>query len=107
MKQMPGNDAIFLAIDSPNALAQIGGIAILDPSETASIVVLGTEDECVSDGRVCYLPLGNDLPTGRYRIRVQHDVPSQGYVVLSKTTPGETTAKREMWYERPDFSLAD
>jgi WS/DGAT/MGAT family acyltransferase len=67
---MPGNDAIFLAIDSPTALAQIGGIAILDPSEADDFgferfrEVLGERISGAPrfQSRVREVPLGLGLP---------------------------------------------
>ena len=34
MEQLPGGDAIFLAMETPNAPGHVGGLTVLDPSES-------------------------------------------------------------------------
>ena len=34
MEQLPGGDAVFLAMETPNAPAHVGGLTLLDPSES-------------------------------------------------------------------------
>jgi hypothetical protein len=72
----------------------------IKPTEGAErSVVLDTTDQYMGAGQVCYIPLGEDLPVGRYPIEVKLIDGAQGYVVLSKTTAG-TARERKFLLDR-------
>jgi hypothetical protein len=58
------------------------------------VLVIGGGGEQVDGGQVCFLPLGSDLPTGKYAICVRREEGRGGYLILSKTTPGRVDADR-------------
>ena len=58
----------------------------MDDAEKAQ--ALGTGGEILLGAEPIYVPFGADLPPGRYRISVITDRPSEGYLLLSRTTPG-------------------
>ena len=58
----------------------------LDDGET--IRALGTDGTPLLGAEPIYVPFGSDLPPGRYRIRFITDTPAEGYLLLSRTTPG-------------------
>ena len=62
-------------------------------------IVLATADKYMGSGRVSYIPLGEDLPVGRYPIEIELIQGEHGYVVLSKTTAG-TALERKFLVDR-------
>jgi hypothetical protein len=67
----------------------------LRPGEANASPVFGTESETVDQGQPFYLPVGSDLPPGRYRVHVELQEGPGGYLIFARTTPGP--------YERRDF----
>ncbi len=65
---------------------------------TEALPVLGTRNEYVSAGHPFFVRLGSDIPPGRYRVDVRLVDGPAGYVVMSKTTPGER-ARRTIYSE--------
>jgi hypothetical protein len=57
------------------------------------VQALGTDGRPLLSGEPLYIPFGDDLPPGRYTIRVVTEKPVEGYITLSRTTPG-IAAKR-------------
>lgn len=57
------------------------------PAGGEPVMVLGTADELVHAGQPCFLPLGSDLPPGKYTIRASCPEDDGGYLILSKITP--------------------
>jgi diacylglycerol O-acyltransferase len=70
MEQLPGADSIFLALETPDAPAHVGGLTILDTSETPDFSfekLLATVDERIRleprfTRKLLELPLGIDRP---------------------------------------------
>lgn len=70
MEQLPGSDAIFLALETPNAPAHVGGLTVLDTSTTADFgyeKLLTTVDERIRLAprfmrKLREVPLGLDRP---------------------------------------------
>lgn len=70
MEQLPGADSVFLSLETPNAPAHVGGITILDTSETPDFSfekLLATIDERIRleprfTRKLRELPLGLDRP---------------------------------------------
>ena len=60
----------------------------LRPVTDTPVMVLGTDDQWVDEGRVCFLPLGSDMEPGKYTIQIARQQGEDGYLVLSKTIPG-------------------
>jgi hypothetical protein len=69
----------------------------LAPADGDPVPVLGTPGENVDPGQDFFFPLGNDLPPGKYRVRLDIEEGPGGYVCLSRITPGA--------YERRDFFI--
>lgn len=59
----------------------------LQAAREAQALVLDAGGERVEDGRLCVIPLGPDLPPGRYRLRVRRESGDIGYVLLYRRTP--------------------
>jgi hypothetical protein len=60
----------------------------VSPYDERQTIVLGTPDEWVDAGRLCFVVLNADMPRGKYRIRLTRQHPERAYVILSRTTPG-------------------
>ncbi len=75
----------------------------ITPDRTDPVPVLHTQTEYVDHGRVFYLPLGSDLPPGKYRITFSLEKGSEGYIIFSKITPGEFEKRRFYNEETIDF----
>ncbi|MBC7963193.1 MAG: hypothetical protein H7Y05_09645 [Steroidobacteraceae bacterium] len=58
----------------------------LDDGEKSQ--ALGTDGALLLGAEPMYVFFGADLPPGRYRIRFITDRPAEGYLLLSRTTPG-------------------
>lgn len=54
---------------------------------------LEKDGELLLGAEPIYIPIGSDLPSGRYRIRIVTETPSVGYLLLSRTTPGVASKK--------------
>jgi hypothetical protein len=76
----------------------------LRPGTDASVLVLEARDALTDGGMACYLPLGSDLPPGEYRIDVQLEGATNGYVLLSRSTPG-LVEKRSIYLEQSDDGI--
>jgi hypothetical protein len=68
--------------------------------EEPDVRVLGAE-QTVGPERTLFLPLGSDLPAGRYRLRFILPHGPEAYLVLTRTTPG-LEARREVLQEREE-----
>jgi len=71
MKQLTGLDAAFLALESSNSTAHIGGVSVLDPTDAPRPLDLGTLTELLAQRvplvpvlrqRLMQVPLGLDQP---------------------------------------------
>lgn len=74
----------------------------MDDAEKAQ--ALGTGGEILLGAEPIYIPFGADLPPGRYRIRVVTDRPAEGYLLLSRTTPG-IAPRRDIRHEEEVRSI--
>jgi hypothetical protein len=68
--------------------------------EEPDVRVLGAE-QTVGPERTLFLPLGSDLPAGRYRLRFTLPHGPEAYLALTRTTPG-LEARREVLQEREE-----
>ncbi|HUG20202.1 MAG TPA: hypothetical protein VMM56_14550, partial [Planctomycetaceae bacterium] len=59
----------------------------LSPAAEPRALVLDAAGEKVEEGRLCVIPLGSDLPPGRYRLRVRRETGDVGYLLLFRRTP--------------------
>jgi hypothetical protein len=64
------------------------------PTNAHDVLVLGTTNELAASQVTCFIPLGQDLPPGTYRIRVSGDAQSRGYLVLYRIQPGRSPQRR-------------
>ncbi len=62
---------------------------VVRPDRRAEVAVLQGGGEQLDAGRLFFLPLGSDLPPGEYWIEVEPQTGNGGYLVLSRTLPGE------------------
>jgi hypothetical protein len=69
----------------------------LAPAPGDPLPVMGTVADTVDPGQDFFFPLGDDLPPGHYRVRMELVEGPGGYVCLSRITPGA--------YERRDFFI--
>ncbi|MCU7855243.1 MAG: hydroxyisourate hydrolase, partial [Candidatus Thiodiazotropha sp. (ex Lucinoma borealis)] len=53
------------------------------------VPVLGTKSQQADGGARFFLPLGEDLAPGRYRIRIQPEQGINGYLSLYQLRPGD------------------
>ena len=60
----------------------------LSPHVERSTVVLGTANQTVDEGRLCFVKLNSDMPPGDYKIRLTREQTEPAYVILSRTIPG-------------------
>lgn len=60
----------------------------LHPDPDTVVPVLQTT-ESVDGGRAFFIPLGADLPAGRYRLRAVLEQGPGGYLILARLTPGQ------------------
>ena len=58
----------------------------MDNAESA--LILGNRNERIGRGQIFFLPLGSDLPRGKYCIQLKALDECSGYVMVSKTTAG-------------------
>lgn len=58
----------------------------LTPATDSDVVVLETDGERVQQGQLCVIPLGRDLPPGRYRLHLRRDSGDVAYLVLLRAT---------------------
>jgi hypothetical protein len=65
----------------------------LRPGEQPNVWVLEAPQTLTGGGLSCYLPLGADLPPGRYAIEVSTEDAVEGYVLLSRTIPGRAQTR--------------
>ncbi|MDX1606068.1 MAG: hypothetical protein R3202_07725 [Candidatus Competibacterales bacterium] len=76
-----------------------------DPAE--QVIVLGTRDQFVDAGRLFFLPLGDDLPPGRYRIRIRQTAGPPGYLSLYRLEPGTFSLRSFFTEEGHDEATVD
>jgi len=60
----------------------------LYPAPEETVPVLQTAEK-VDGGRSFFIPLGSDLPAGRYRLRFALEQGPGGYLILARLTPGQ------------------
>jgi hypothetical protein len=72
---------------------------IVRPNSGDPVPVLHTLNEFVDQGRLFFLPLGSDLPPGRYPIQMTLEQGERGYLIFSKITLG-IFEKRTFFRER-------
>jgi hypothetical protein len=65
----------------------------------AGVPVLGTRSQHASEGVRFFLPLGEDLQPGQYRIRIRPAPGVEGYLSLYRLIPGESPG-RDIFVER-------
>jgi hypothetical protein len=58
----------------------------LTPAADADVLVLETAGERVRQGQLCVIPIGSDLPPGRYRLRLRRDSDDVAYLLLLRAT---------------------
>lgn len=63
-----------------------------DPAAAVAVAVLHSAEE-VDGGRAFFIPLGSDLPAGRYRVRMELDQGPGGYLILARLTPGKSSQR--------------
>ncbi|MCU7923186.1 MAG: hypothetical protein KZQ88_10890 [Candidatus Thiodiazotropha sp. (ex Dulcina madagascariensis)] len=68
-------------------------------SGEGKVPVLGTKSQQADSGVRFFLPLGEDLEPGRYRIRIQPEQGVEGYLSFYRLRPGES-AKSHFFVER-------
>ncbi len=61
---------------------------VVHPALGQPASVLNTVAEVVDPGQSFFLPLGSDVPPGRYRIQFHLEKGPSGYLTLAKLTPG-------------------
>jgi len=71
----------------------------LAPAPGPPVPVLQAAGARVDGGQAFFIPLGGDLPAGRYRLRVDLEAGPGGYLLLSRLTPG-LNAERVLLRER-------
>lgn len=69
------------------------------PPQGERLVLLNTRNETVGDGERLFMPLGSDLPNGRYRIHVELAQRQSAYLALYQMTPGSFDT-RSFFFER-------
>ncbi len=95
MEQLPGGDAIFLALETPNAPGHVGGLTVLDPSESPDFSFEHVRREAIHvrvdrHGSQAHLTARSDNPNGNlaaigHEHGVEHGRPL--WVVGSETGP--------------------
>jgi hypothetical protein len=58
------------------------------PDNQGTLPVFGTDSEQVDLGQLLFIPLGGDMPLGRYTFRFESKDGAMGYLSLTKITPG-------------------
>jgi len=58
------------------------------PDMTIPVPILGTDFDFVDRGQSFFIPLGEELPVGKYRFHFELEQGDGGYLSLSKVTPG-------------------
>lgn len=58
------------------------------PDRDYRVPVMGTNGEMVDRGQSFFIPLGAELPPGKYRLYFTLEQGSEGYLTMSRVTPG-------------------
>lgn len=76
---------------------------VLDPLPGPPVPVLHTTAARVDRGQLFFLPIGHDVPTGRYRIRMRLEQGPSGYITLAKLTHGAFESRRFIGEKVPQY----
>ena len=60
----------------------------IHPAELPSVKVLNFGKKLIGEGRKFFFPVGSDVPPGNYTLSVELEEGSEGYLILSRITPG-------------------
>lgn len=60
----------------------------LRPEKTGNVMALSASTTYLNDGQQFFIPINNDLPPGKYRVKVEAIAGPTGYIALSQVTPG-------------------
>ncbi len=71
----------------------------IQPTTGAKLTVLNSQHDKVGDGQRFFIPLGSDLPTGRYRVHISADENTHGLLALYQLRPGSVD-QRHFFSER-------
>lgn len=71
----------------------------VQPAPGGPVPVLNTPGETVDQGQVFFIPFGNDMPPGKYRVRYKMEEGEESYLIFYKMTPG-LAEKREIFMEK-------
>ncbi len=77
---------------------------ILDPSPGPPIPVLNTAAARVAPGQPFFLPIGHDVPAGRYRIRMRLEQGPPGYITLAKLNHGVFESRQFTGEKVPQYA---
>jgi hypothetical protein len=66
----------------------------LQPTQTVSTPLFATGGERVFEQQQCFVRLGSDLTPARYTVQVTREDDREGYLLVSKTTPGLSERRR-------------
>lgn len=62
--------------------------------EMASVKVLNSGNRYVGEGAKFFFPVGSDMETGEYTLSIKLENDSDGYLILSKITPGVFSTRK-------------
>jgi hypothetical protein len=60
----------------------------IHPAELLSVKVLNFGKKLIGEGRKFFFPVGSDVPPGNYTLSVELEEGAEGYLILSRITPG-------------------
>lgn len=63
-------------------------------TEIESVKILNLGKNLVGEGRRFFFPMGNDIPPGKYTISVELEDGAEGYLILSRITPGTFSTRK-------------
>ncbi|GAB4540770.1 MAG: hypothetical protein Fur0020_10100 [Thermodesulfovibrionia bacterium] len=77
---------------------------VINADDSSSIPILYTQDGYLQTGQLFFIPIGEDMPEGVYRITFK-PVSGRGYISLHRVTPGEY--ERMMFYNERALNYED